>query len=178
MAEELVILVDEHDQEIGSMGKLEVHQKGLLHRAFSVFIFNKKGELLLQQRAADKYHSPQKWTNTCCSHQRIGETTLEAAKRRLQEEMGFVCDVEYAYSFIYKADVGQGLYEHELDHVLIGEYEGEIPFTKSEVMDFKYSSLEDIDADMILNSSAYTEWFKITYSDLKAHIIRDRKRND
>lgn len=176
MAEELVILVDENDREIGSMGKLEAHQKGVLHRAFSVFVFNKEGELLLQQRAADKYHSPEKWTNTCCSHQRLGESTLDAAKRRLQEEMGFVCDVEYAYSFIYKADVGQGLFEHELDHVLIGVYEGEIPFCKSEVMDFKYSSLETIDRDIVENPSDYTEWFKITYSDLKGFILKNQKK--
>lgn len=169
-SKEFVILVDENDQEIGSMEKLEAHEKGVLHRAFSVFVFNKKGELLLQQRAEGKYHSPKKWTNTCCSHQRFGESTIDAAKRRLNEEMGFVCDVENAYTFIYKADVGQGLFEHELDHVLTGVYEGDVPFNPSEVMDYKYVPLNEIAVDLVNNGDHYTEWFKITFEDLKKHV--------
>lgn len=168
---EYVILVNELDEVIGSMEKLEAHEKGVLHRAFSVFLFNSKGEMLLQQRAACKYHSPNKWTNACCSHQRDGETTLDAAKRRLVEELGITdCTMKPAYSFIYKANVGGGLYEHEYDHVLVGEYEGEIPFNKEEVQAFKFVSLNAIEKDIKQNPSNYTEWFKITFNDLKTHI--------
>lgn len=168
---EYVILVDQQDNEIGSMEKMEAHQKGVLHRAFSVFIFNSKGELLLQQRADSKYHSPLKWTNTCCSHQRKGESTMDAAKRRLMEEMGIECEVTIAYTFLYKSDVGQGLIEHELDHVLIGYIdERNIPFDKSEVNATKYVSLESIEKELLLNSEQFTKWFIITFNDLKKFI--------
>ena len=168
---EYVILVDQQDNEIGSMEKMEAHQKGVLHRAFSVFIFNSKGELLLQQRADSKYHSPLKWTNTCCSHQRKGESTMDAAKRRLMEEMGIECEVTIAYTFLYKSDVGQGLIEHELDHVLIGYIdERHIPFDKSEVNATKYVSLESIEKELLLNSEQFTKWFIITFNDLKKFI--------
>lgn len=171
---EYVILVNELDEVIGSMEKMEAHQKGVLHRAFSVFLFNSKGEMLLQQRAACKYHSPNKWTNACCSHQRSGETTMAAAKRRLEEELGITaCEVQSAYSFIYKADVGGGLFEHEYDHVLTGKYEGEIPFNEEEVQAFKYLSIKDIEKDLQDQPENYTEWFKITFNDLKKHINGD-----
>lgn len=157
------------------MEKMEAHEKGLLHRAFSVFIFNTKGELLLQQRAASKYHSPLKWTNTCCSHQRKGESTLDAAKRRLKEEMGIECDVRTAYTFIYKADVGQGLTEHEFDHVLIGYFDGkEIPFNHSEVQAFRYVSLEEIEKELEQNPEQFTKWFQITFTDLKTFVQKNR----
>src|SRR6187551_374123 len=163
-----VILVNELDEETGSMEKMEAHQKGLLHRAFSVFIFNAAGELLLQQRAASKYHSPLQWTNTCCSHQRKGETSIDAAKRRLKEEMGIECDLTFAYTFLYKADVGQGLIEHELDHVLIGHFDGSsIPFNKNEVQAFKYTPIEWIEKELTLNPNQFTKWFIITFNDLK-----------
>lgn len=168
--QEFVILVDEQDQEIGTMEKMEAHEKGVLHRAFSVFIFNSNKELLLQQRAMGKYHSPGKWTNTCCSHQRAGESSLNASKRRLMEEMGFVCGVEEAYRFMYKADVGQGMIEHELDHVFVGQYEGEVPFNVEEVMAYKYMSLEKIEEDLKANPKNYTEWFLITFQDLKKFV--------
>jgi isopentenyl-diphosphate delta-isomerase len=169
--EEYVLLVDEQDNEIGSMEKMEAHRKGLLHRAFSVFIFNTKGELLLQQRAASKYHSPLKWTNTCCSHQRKNETTLQAAARRMQEEMGITCNVSLSYTFIYKADVGQGLFEHELDHVLIGTTtQTTIPFNKNEVHAVRFASLEDIEKEMSINPEDFTKWFLITFSDLRKYI--------
>ena len=122
MIEEKVILVNEQDEQIGLMPKMEAHEKALLHRAFSVFIFNDDNELMLQQRALDKYHSPGLWTNTCCSHQRDGETNIEAGKRRLQEEMGFVVELRESVSFIYKAPFDNGLTEHEYDHVLLGKY--------------------------------------------------------
>src|SRR5210317_1530346 len=124
MTEEKVILVNENDEQIGLMPKMEAHEKALLHRAFSVFVFNHKNELMLQQRALVKYHSPGLWTNTCCSHQREGESNIEAGKRRLQEEMGFVTELEESISFIYKASFDNGLTEHEFDHVLLGKFNG------------------------------------------------------
>lgn len=173
--EEYVILVDEQDNETGSMEKIEAHQKGLLHRAFSVFIFNSAGELLLQQRAASKYHSPLQWTNTCCSHQRKGESTLVAAKRRLKEEMGIDCDLKTAYTFLYKADVGQGLIEHELDHVLIGYFDGDyIPFNTNEVADYKYVSLDWVEKELELHPEQFTKWFLITFEDLKNFIQKNK----
>ena len=123
MKEEYVILVNEKDEQIGFMPKLEAHEKAQLHRAFSVFILNSKNEIMLQQRAVEKYHSPLLWTNTCCSHQREGETNVEAGSRRLFEEMGFRTSLKELFSFIYKAPFDNGLTEHELDHVMIGYYE-------------------------------------------------------
>lgn len=158
-----MILVNPHDQKIGLMEKQLAHEKGLLHRAFSVFIFNKKGKLLLQQRALDKYHSPGLWTNTCCSHQRDGESNVEAGKRRLFEEMGFVTELEEKTSFIYKAPFDNGLTEHEYDHVLVGYYEDNPQINKSEVADWKWMSLEEVKNDMQVNPEAYTEWFKIIF---------------
>jgi len=164
MKEEQVILVNEKDEQIGLMPKMEAHEKAILHRAFSVFIFNDKNELLLQQRAKDKYHSPLLWTNTCCSHQRNGETNIEAGKRRLQEEMGFVCELEEVTSFIYKAPFDNGLTEHELDHILIGNY-SENPFiNRDEVEDFKWMLLDDVKKDITLKPENYTEWFKIIFA--------------
>ena len=161
--EEQVILVDENDNQLGLMPKMEAHEKAVLHRAFSVFIFNKKGELMLQQRAAHKYHSPLLWTNTCCSHQRNGESNLEAGKRRLQEEMGFTADLKEVFSFTYKAPFDNGLTEHELDHVMVGSYEDSPNINKEEVEDYKWMLLEDVKSDMINNPSEYTEWFKIIF---------------
>jgi len=161
--EEQVILVDEQDNSIGLMGKMEAHEKAVLHRAFSVFIFNNKGELLLQQRAATKYHSPLLWTNTCCSHQRDGETNIEAGKRRLYEEMGFVTDVKELFSFIYKAPFDNGLTEHELDHVMIGYYNDTPNINKEEVENYKWMTLTDVKNDIKKNPKEYTEWFKIIF---------------
>lgn len=163
--EEQVILVDEQDNQIGLMPKMEAHEKALLHRAFSVFIFNDKGELMLQQRAADKYHSPLLWTNTCCSHQRDGETSLEAGKRRLQEEMGFTVDLEEVFWFVYKAPFDNGLTEHELDHVMIGYYNDNPVINKEEVEAYKWMKLEDVQVDMSLHPENYTEWFKIIFKE-------------
>ncbi|WP_440880536.1 isopentenyl-diphosphate Delta-isomerase [Tenacibaculum sp. C7A-26P2] len=171
---EQVILVDEQDNPIGSMEKIEAHQKALLHRAFSVFIFNNRGELMLQQRAKKKYHSPLLWTNTCCSHQKAGETNLEAGKRRLQEEMGFSCDLEEVFSFIYKAPFDNGLTEHELDHVMVGKYEEDPKINKEEVEAFKWMSLKDVKKDIGNEPELYTEWFKIifkeSYEKISKHI--------
>ena len=158
---EHVILVDEQDNPIGLMEKIEAHEKALLHRAFSVFVFNDKNELMLQQRAAEKYHSPLLWTNTCCSHQREGESNIEAGKRRLQEEMGFSCELEEVFSFIYKAPFDNGLTEHELDHVMIGRFNDEPHINQEEVASYKWMLLEDIEN----HPEKYTAWFKIIFKE-------------
>lgn len=160
---ENVILVDELDNEVGLMPKMEAHEKAVLHRAFSVFVFNDNNELMLQQRAKDKYHSPLLWTNTCCSHQRKGETNISAGKRRLQEEMGFSCELEEVFSFIYKAPFDNGLTEHELDHVMIGYYNGEPEINPEEVESFKWMLLDDVKTDIEKNPDDYTAWFKIIF---------------
>ena len=170
MKQENVILVNEQDKQLGLMPKMEAHEKALLHRAFSVFVFNEKGELLLQQRAADKYHSPNLWTNTCCSHQRNGESNIEAGKRRLKEEMGFVTDLQESISFIYKASFDNGLTEHEYDHVLLGTYNKEPIINEEEVVSFKWKILDDIKADMALHPKIYTEWFKIIFDKFYDYI--------
>ena len=161
--EELVILVDKEDKKLGLMPKMEAHEKAVLHRAFSVFVFNDKGELMLQQRASHKYHSPLLWTNTCCSHQRDGESNVEAGRRRLQEEMGFSTDLKEVFSFVYKAPFENGLTEHELDHVMIGRYDSDPIINKDEVEDFKWMTLNDVKKDIEKNPDLYTEWFKIIF---------------
>lgn len=168
---EYVILVDENDQEIGTMEKQEAHEKGLLHRAFSVFIFNEKKELLLQQRALTKYHSAGLWTNTCCSHPRIGETIEQAAHRRLIEEMGFDCELSTKTSFIYKAAFENGLTEHEFDHVLVGSFNGEINFNPTEVKNFKWINLEELQIDLFQNNQNYTAWFKIIFDNFQKSLL-------
>ena len=170
MKEEKVILVNELDEKIGLMPKLEAHEKALLHRAFSVFVFNDDNELMLQQRALHKYHSPGLWTNTCCSHQRDGETNIEAGKRRLVEEMGFVTDLEETISFIYKAPFDNGLTEHELDHVMVGKYNDVPVINEDEVADWKWMPLEDVKADIEQHPKNYTEWFKIIFEKFYQHI--------
>lgn len=161
MKEEQVILVDINDRQIGLMNKMEAHEKAVLHRAFSVFIFNDKGQLMLQQRAIDKYHCGGLWTNTCCSHQRDGETTLFAAKRRLKEEMGFETHLEEKFTFIYKAPFDNGLTEHELDHVLVGYYEHSPVINKAEAASWKWINVEDLKKDMLLSPNQFTPWFRI-----------------
>ncbi|TDQ27727.1 isopentenyl-diphosphate Delta-isomerase [Tenacibaculum caenipelagi] len=162
---EHVILVDEKDNPIGLMEKIEAHEKALLHRAFSVFVFNDKNELMLQQRAAEKYHSPLLWTNTCCSHQRDGESNIEAGKRRLQEEMGFSCELEEVFSFIYKAPFDNGLTEHELDHVMIGRFNDEPNINPEEVASYKWMPLESVKNDIENHPEKYTAWFKIIFRE-------------
>ncbi len=168
--EEQVILVNENDEQIGLMPKLEAHEKGVLHRAFSVFIFNEKKELMLQQRALSKYHSPGLWTNTCCSHQRDGETSLEAGTRRLEEEMGFSVPLKETTSFIYRAPFDNGLTEHELDHILIGDFNGEPRINESEVANWKWMPLEDVRTDIGKNPDLYTAWFKIIFDKFYNHL--------
>ncbi|HET7361410.1 MAG TPA: isopentenyl-diphosphate Delta-isomerase [Salinimicrobium sp.] len=168
--EEKVILVNEKDEQIGLMPKMEAHEKALLHRAFSVFVFNTENELMIQQRALEKYHSPGLWTNTCCSHQREGESNIAAGKRRLKEEMGFSTELKDTISFIYKAPFDNGLTEHEFDHILVGEYNEEPLINPEEVADWKWISLEDLKKDMAHNPKNYTEWFKIIFEKYENHI--------
>jgi isopentenyl-diphosphate delta-isomerase len=158
---EYVTLVDENDNDIGVMEKLEAHQKGLLHRAFSVFIFNNKEELLLQQRSISKYHSGGLWTNTCCSHPRPNETLKDAANRRLFEEMGMTSDLSVKTSIVYKADFDNGLTEHEFDYILVGTSE-QLPIINiEEVSEYKWESLNEIKKNIALNPHQYTAWFRI-----------------
>lgn len=170
MKEEKVILVDTDDNPIGTMPKLEAHEKALLHRAFSVFILNQKGQLMLQQRALHKYHSPGLWTNTCCSHQREGEENIAAGMRRLKEEMGFTTSLQTLFSFIYKAPFDNGLTEHELDHVLLGHYESAPIINTEEVADWKWMDLEDVVQQINESPQEFTVWFKIIFTRFYKHI--------
>ena len=168
--EEFVVLVDQNDQKLGLMEKQQAHVAGLLHRAFSVFIFNSKGELMIQQRAASKYHSPTLWTNTCCSHPRDNETYEQAAHRRVEEEMGFDCELEYKFNFIYKAHLENDLIEHELDHVFIGTFDDEPKLNPDEVMAYRWVELDDLKKDMEKNPQNYTAWFKIIFEHYVSYI--------
>ena len=168
--EEFVVLVDQDDQKLGLMEKQQAHVAGLLHRAFSVFVFNSKGELMIQQRAASKYHSPTLWTNTCCSHPRDNETYKQAAHRRLEEEMGFDCELEYKFNFIHKAHLENDLIEHELDHVFIGTFDDEPKLNPDEVMAYRWVELDDLKKDMEKNPQNYTAWFKIIFEHYVSYI--------
>lgn len=152
------------------MEKMEAHEKALLHRAFSVFVINNKNQLMLQQRALHKYHSGGLWTNTCCSHPRDGESNLEAAHRRLQEEMGFDCPLKKITDFIYKAELDKGLTEHEFDHVFVGNYDQEPILNPEEAAAFKWMDVHEVATDMQKNPNIYTEWFKIIYQEFLKHI--------
>lgn len=175
--EERVVLVNKNDEPIGLMSKMEAHEKAVLHRAFSVFIMNKKGETMLQQRALNKYHSPGLWTNTCCSHQRDGETNIEAGRRRLREEMGFEVDeLKELFSFIYKAPFDNGLTEHELDHVMMGHYEGKPDINPDEVNDWKWMEPKDVKEDIEKHPELYTEWFKIIFEKFY-HYLTDASKS-
>lgn len=170
MVEEKVILVNEQDQEIGLMPKLEAHEKAVLHRAFSVFVLNSQNQVMLQQRASGKYHSPLLWTNTCCSHQRAGESNIEAGMRRLQEEMGFSVELTDLFHFIYKAPFDNGLTEHELDHVLLGYYDGDPIINKDEVESWKWMDLKEVKKDMDEHPELYTVWALIIFDKFYHHL--------
>jgi len=171
--EEVVILVNEQDEPIGTMPKMEAHEKACLHRAFSVFVLNAQGQLMLQQRAAHKYHSPLLWTNTCCSHQRVGESNKEAGVRRLQEEMGFTTKTEELFSFIYKAPFDNGLTEHELDHVMLGYYEKNPVINEEEVASWKWMTPQAIEEDILKQPEIYTAWFKIIFKRFFDHLTNN-----
>jgi isopentenyl-diphosphate delta-isomerase len=171
---EYVILVTPDDQPVGRMEKMEAHEKGVLHRAFSVFLFNEKGETLLQQRAAEKYHSPLLWTNTCCSHPREGESVVDAANRRVFEELGIapteITDLHSDFHFVYRAEFDNGLIEHELDHVLVGQFDGSCVLNPEEVAAVKWMSMESLFADVEAQPEQYTAWFKIILAEYAKHL--------
>tara|TARA_B100000963_G_C22522492_1_gene623708 strand:+ start:121 stop:651 length:531 start_codon:yes stop_codon:yes gene_type:complete len=171
MQEEKVILVDKDDNQIGLMPKMEAHLKGKLHRAFSVIIFNNKGEILLQKRASTKYHTPNLWSNTCCSHQKEGEDNINAGKRRLSEEMGFVTNLYNFSFFTYRVEFPNGLIEHENDHIMLGVYDGDPKPNPNEVDDWKWIDIDILVNDMRNNPKLYTAWFIIImnnfYKNLK-----------
>jgi len=155
------MLVDVNDQAVGTMEKMEAHRRGLLHRAFSIVLFNGEGKLLLQKRSKNKYHSSGLWTNTCCSHPVPGEKMEDATRRRLKEEMGIDLQPTFSYKFIYKAQLDHDLIEHELDHVFVGVFNGAPDINIREVEDWKYVDLQWLKGDMVKNPAAYTEWFKL-----------------
>ena len=170
MNEPLVILVDKDDRQTGVAGKMEAHHKGLLHRAVSVFVINSRGEWILQRRALDKYHSNGLWTNTCCTHPYQGETTTDAAKRRLIEEMGIECNLVDLFTFIYKEKLDNELTEHELDHVFFGISDDAPEPDTTEVEEWKTVSFNDLHEDIVKNPSAYTYWFKEIYEKVNESI--------
>ena len=174
MEEEQVILVNDKDEAIGLMPKMEAHEKALLHRAFSVFVLNENNEIMLQQRAAEKYHSPLLWTNTTCSHQRDGESNIAAGSRRLQEEMGFTTPLKELFSFIYKAPFDNGLTEHEFDHVMIGYYNDAPLINREEAESWKWMAIEDVKEDMQANPESYTVWFRIIFDEFY-HFLEEHK---
>jgi isopentenyl-diphosphate Delta-isomerase len=160
-----VVLVDPSDVPIGTMEKLEAHRKGLLHRAFSVFVFNDRGELLLQRRSLEKYHSGGLWTNTCCSHPAPDETLENAGAKRLQEEMGFTTSLENLFAFEYRVELDNGMTEHEFDHVLTGRYNDTPHPNPAEVMDYKWISFSGLREDIGFHPELYTSWFRIIVRD-------------
>lgn len=165
---EEVILVDTEDNQLGVMEKMEAHRLGVLHRAFSVFIFNKKGDMLLQKRSPEKYHSPGLWTNACCSHPRPGESIEAAASRRLREELNFSVPIKKVFDFTYRAEFSNGLIEHEFDHVFFGEYDGWVNFNPTEVSDYCYMSLDEVKDSIQLSPNKFTEWFRIVLPQVEA----------
>mgnify|MGYP001471644371 CR=1 FL=1 len=163
---EFVILVDEQDREVGEAEKMQTHKLGLLHRAFSVLIYNTKGEMLLQQRAATKYHSAGLWSNACCGHPRPGEKIEDAARRRLKEELGFNCSLKFSFKFIYKASFENSLKEHELDHVFTGIYDSEVLPDKNEVQAYRWVTMENLKNEIIENHSSFSVWFQKIIAEL------------
>lgn len=171
-----VVLVDQNDQTLGEMEKIEAHVKGALHRAFSIFIFNSKGEMLIHQRSLEKYHSPGLWTNTCCSHPQLNETLKESALERLQFEMGFTTNIHKVFSFIYHAPMENGLIEHELDHVFIGYYNGTPNINANEVQNYKWVAPEILIMDIKANPENFTFWFRKVAEDVLEKVNFQRKK--
>lgn len=173
MTEEQVILVNENDTPIGTMPKMDAHRQGKLHRAFSVFIFNSAGHLLLQQRALDKYHSPGKWTNTCCSHPRPNEDTLDAAKRRIMEEMGMECELRPMFTFTYHAELENGLIENEYDHVYFGKSDALPEPNPEEVANFAYILMSELSKQLLDRPDQFTAWLKICFEQVMFHYLKE-----
>ena len=173
--EERVVLVDTDDQEVGTMSKSRAHLEGRLHRAFSIFIFNSQGRLLLQRRAEGKYHSAGLWTNSCCSHPRPGESIAHAAARRLKEELGFSCDLSPEFTFTYRAEVGDGLVEHEFDHVFFGSYDGPVLPDASEVCEVRWMRMNDLADDLRTSGGQYTAWLKLCWPRVRERFMALRR---
>jgi isopentenyl-diphosphate delta-isomerase len=171
---EEVVLVNELDESTGTMEKMEAHRKPILHRAFSVFLFNNQQKMLLQQRAHAKYHSGGLWTNACCSHPRPGEDTFAAATRRIKEELGIDTNIDFAFHFIYQAAFENGLHEYEFDHVFTGTYNGKLQPNPSEVAAYCYKSIEEIKDDLLVKPQLYTEWFKIALPKLEEYLSANK----
>ncbi|WXG40518.1 MAG: isopentenyl-diphosphate Delta-isomerase [Candidatus Freyarchaeum deiterrae] len=169
---ETVILVDETDKEIGTEEKIKAHEEGKLHRAFSIFIFNSREEMLLQKRAKSKYHSGGLWSNACCSHPRPGEAIDKAAHRRLMEEMGFDCDLKESFDFVYKANLDHNLTEYEFDHVFIGKHDGKIKLNPEEAEDFKWVSIDTLKENVEKHPEKYTIWFKCALNEVLNFLSR------
>jgi isopentenyl-diphosphate delta-isomerase len=174
---EEVILVDSEDKQVGTEEKMKAHQDPKLHRAFSVFIVNPKGEMMIQRRALGKYHCPGLWTNTCCSHPRPGEDTEDAAHRRLKEEMGFDCDLKEIFTFTYKAEFDNGLTEHEFDHVFLGECDKEPSPDTEEVEEWKWIEISELREDMKENPERYTPWFIKSLDGVVSYLEEHGKPN-
>jgi isopentenyl-diphosphate delta-isomerase len=170
-----VILVNENDEWMGTMEKLQAHKSGALHRAFSVFIINDKGEILLQQRASSKYHSASLWSNTCCSHPTPGESTMAAAHRRLMEEMGFDCELHKLFSLRYKSNVGNELVENEYDHIYLGNHNGDVKINIEEVKDYAYVTIEQVQQMLIESPELFTSWFKLALPKIVDYITQPKK---
>jgi isopentenyl-diphosphate delta-isomerase len=175
--EDKLILVDKKDKQIGTEFKLKTHKEGRLHRAFSIFVFNEKGELLLQKRSSKKYHSGGLWTNTCCSHPKPGEETTSSAHRRLQEEMGFDCNISEIFSFVYKAKLDHCLTEHEFDHIFIGKFNQDPIINKQEAEDFKWATQKFLTQDIKNNPKTYTYWFQKIYKKVFQKILSETRIN-
>lgn len=170
--DEMVVLVDDFDKEIGTEEKMKAHKEGRLHRAFSIFIFNSKGEMLLQKRAKSKYHSGGLWSNACCSHPRPGENIKQAAHRRLMEEMGFDCDLQEAFDFVYKAHLDHNLTEYEFDHVFIGKYDGEVKLNPGEAEDYKWINIDSLKENVEKHPENYTVWFKCALTEVLSFLSK------
>jgi isopentenyl-diphosphate delta-isomerase len=168
--EERIVLVNTRDTEVGTEEKIKAHREGKLHRAFSVFVFNSRGEKLLQRRAKTKYHSGGLWTNTCCSHPRPGEPVEEAAHRRLKEEMGFDCELKEVFHFTYRVTVGENLFEHEYDHVFVGTFDGEPDPNPEEIDDWKWIGLEELKREMQEDPDRYTYWLRVVFDRVVSHL--------
>lgn len=175
MTEQLVILVDENDNPLGVAGKMEAHKKALLHRAVSVFIINPEGKWILQRRAMDKYHSKGLWTNSCCTHPHPGELSIDAAHRRLREEMGLECDLKELFAFTYIEKLDNDLTEHEFDHVFLGITGMEPVINTEEVEEWEAVSFDDLHNDISKNPDDYTYWFKMIYEQVNSHISENKQ---
>jgi isopentenyl-diphosphate Delta-isomerase len=174
MNEPYVILVDENDNQTGVAGKMEAHRNGLLHRAVSVFVINSKGEWILQRRAFDKYHSNGLWTNTCCTHPNPGESSVDAAHRRLREEMGLECDLQEMFAFTYIEELDNELTEHEYDHVFVGFTDKEPVINTDEVEEWEAVTFDELHEDIVKNPDGYTYWFKMIYERVNSYISTNK----